>query len=162
MPDTVKLTDVKKNHIIQTFRPRRTLNWGISLLSFRTMDTVATFYGVNFKLNNFFFKKHLLCRTYLYIRNCNKKRELPYLFCREKCFKSDFALTLLRKKSFSFFIGEQKYFGLLTLALHIVTPKKFSLFRYFFLKKAKANSDLKIFSQQNEYRTPVFIADSYV
>ena len=84
--------------------------------SLRTLDTVATFYGVNFKLYNFFCKIYMLCRIYLDIRIC-KKRGVRCSFCREKCFKSDFALTLLRKKSFSIFHWRTKIFWVITTSI---------------------------------------------
>ena len=50
----------------------------------------------------------MFCRIYLDIRICNKKLGVRYSFCREKYFKSDFALTLLRKKKVFHFSLENK------------------------------------------------------
>ena len=92
------------------------------------MDTEATFYGGNFKIDKFSCKKYKLCRIHLDIRICNKKGGTILVLPRKMFqigLRHDF---VKKKKSFSFSIGEQKYFRLLTLALHIVTPKKISLF----------------------------------
>ena len=52
-------------------------NYGIisveNIKYLRTLDTVAAFYGVNFKLYNFFCKKYNLFRIFLYSRICNRK-----------------------------------------------------------------------------------------
>ena len=81
----------------------------VSRFKLRTLNTVATFYAVNSELYNFFCEKHTLCRFYLDIRICNKKGGTVLALLR-KCFESDFALTLLRKRN-TYFIEEQKYFG---------------------------------------------------
>ena len=68
----------------------------------RTLDTVATFYGVNFKLYNFFCKKYMLCRIYLNIRICNKNGGYGTRFAAKKFSNRTSPWLCQEKKSFYF------------------------------------------------------------